>query len=286
MPQDHTAQVHSKVSARDLPPAPLTLEGSSALHQMFRIRWPAWNALAEERRAGIAGEAAHAIAAIEKDETSALYSLIGHKGDLMLVHFRGSFDDLNRAELDIARLQLSEYLEPSSSYLSMVELGLYDSSIRLYNSLAERGIVPHSQEWNAEIEEQLAIQRKAMAPRLYPKIPSSRYVCFYPMDRKRGEERNFYAIPMSERGRMMREHGLVGRRYADKVQQIITGSMGFDDWEWGVDLFSDEPLAFKKLIYEMRFDEVSAVYALFGSFYIGIRCPATNLPALLAGELK
>ena len=143
---------------------------------------------------------------------------------------------------------------------------------------------PHSDEWNAEIAGQVAAQRKAMHPRLYPKIPAHRYLCFYPMDRKRGEEKNFYTVPIAERGRMMREHGLVGRRYSDAVQQIISGSMGFDDWEWGVDLFSEDPLAFKKLIYEMRFDEVSAVYALFGSFYIGLRCPAARLADWLEGS--
>ena len=83
----------------------------------------------------------------------------------------------------------------------------------------------------------------------------------------------------------MNEHGLVGRRYAGEVKQIITGSIGFDDWEWGVDLFADDPLVFKKLIYEMRFDEVSAVYALFGHFYVGVRCPATELGKLLSGEV-
>lgn len=105
------------------------------------------------------------------------------------------------------------------------------------------------------------------------------------MDRKRGEQVNWYQVPMPDRQRMMHEHGLIGRRYADSVRQIITGSIGFDDWEWGVDLFADDALVFKKLIYEMRFDEVSAVYALFGSFYVGIRVPTSNLPALLEGKL-
>ncbi len=277
----------SDPAAENLPAMPLTLEGASVLHQMFRFRWPAWRALAAERRATIGAAATALMESLERDEDSpsALYSLIGHKGDLLLVHFRNSMEELNRAELAIGQLDLAEFLEPSTSYLSVVELGLYDSSIRLYRSLAERGIEPHSAEWNQEVESQIAIQRKAMAPRLYPKIPASRYLCFYPMDRKRGEERNFYTVPIAERGRMMREHGLVGRRYADQVQQIITGSMGLDDWEWGVDLFADDPLAFKKLIYEMRFDEVSAVYALFGAFYIGVRVPAGLLPEWLAGEL-
>jgi peroxiredoxin len=135
------------------------------------------------------------------------------------------------------------------------------------------------------VEAQLAVQRKAMQPRLFPQIPDRRYLCFYPMDRKRGEERNFYTVPIAGRARMMRDHGLVGRRYAGQVEQIITGSMGFDDWEWGVDLFADDPLVFKKLIYEMRFDEVSAIYALFGAFTIGLRIPAAGLPTLLSGEL-
>jgi chlorite dismutase len=273
--------------AENLPAVPLTLEGACVLHQMFRFRWPAWRALAADRRAAIGAAATAFLESLEReeDQPSALYSLIGHKGDLLLLHFRNSMEDLNRAELALAQLELAEFLEPSTSYLSVVELGLYDSSIRLYRSLTERGIEPHSAAWNQEVESQIAIQQKAMAPRLYPKIPPSRYLCFYPMDRKRGEQRNFYTVPIAERGRMMRDHGLVGRRYADQVQQIITGSMGFDDWEWGVDLFGNDPLAFKKLIYEMRFDEVSAVYALFGVFYVGVRVPAACLPEWLAGDL-
>ncbi len=277
----------SDPAAENLPAMPLTLEGASVLHQMFRFRWPAWRALAADRRAAIGAAATALLETMGRDEDrpSAVFSLIGHKGDLLFLHFRNSMEDLNRAELAIAQLELAEFLEPTTSYLSVVELGLYDSSVRLYRSLAERGIEPHSAEWNREVEEQMATQRKAMAPRLYPKIPPHRYFCFYPMDRKRGEQRNFYTVPIAERGRMMREHGLVGRRYADQVQQIITGSMGFDDWEWGVDLFSADPLAFKKLIYEMRFDEVSAVYALFGAFYVGVRLPTGRLPEWLAGEL-
>jgi chlorite dismutase len=86
---------------------------------------------------------------------------------------------------------------------------------------------------------------------------------------------------MASRQRLMHEHGMVGRRYAGEVRQIITGSIGFDDWEWGVDLFAEDPLVFKKLIYEMRFDEVSAAYALFGPFYVGVRLPAAGLAEAL-----
>jgi peroxiredoxin len=273
---------HMSMAENSLPPAPLTLEGAGVLHQIFRVRWPQWKALGRDRQVEVAAEAEQALGAMEQ---SAAYSILGHKGDLLLLHFRPTFDGLKCAELRIAQLGLADFLEPATSFLSMVELGLYDSSISLYRDLEQKGVAPHSPEWDAAVEEVLARQRKAMQSRLYPQIPSQRYLCFYPMDRKRGEQRNFYTVPIAERGRMMREHGLVGRRYAGQVQQIISGSMGFDDWEWGVDLFADDPLAFKKLIYEMRFDEVSAVYALFGAFYIGLRIPAGGLGALLAGEL-
>jgi chlorite dismutase len=184
--------------------------------------------------------------------------------------------------LRLQRLRIWEYLEPAHSYLSMVELGLYESTSKVYQALADRGVAPYSEQWDKEVEEVLERQRSAMATRLWPDIPNSKYICFYPMDRKRSDAVNWYREPMAGRQRMMKEHGLVGRRYGDRVRQIITGSIGFDDWEWGVDLFADDPLVFKRLIYEMRFDEVSAVYAAFGSFYIGLRRPAAELPGWLA----
>ena len=272
------------------PPVPLTLEGSSVLHQFFRFDWKAWRSSADGERKKIVADAIATIKALERKDASApirsaLYSQLGHKGDLMLVHFRKSFADLNQAELRLAGLRLNDFFEPTSSYLSIIELGLYDSTLKIYKELIDQGIQPHSDQWKAEIECKLGRHREAMHPRLFPDIPPSRYLCFYPMNRLRGEDKNWYTLPIEERARQMNEHGLVGRRYAGEVKQIITGSIGFDDWEWGVDLFADDPLVFKKLIYEMRFDHVSAVYALFGQFFVGVRCPAASLEKLLNGEL-
>jgi chlorite dismutase len=268
-----------------LPAVPLTLEGASMLHQMLRVRWTAWKQLSAAEQARIAQEAADALALMERETggQSAAFSLLGHKGDLILVHFRRSFDELNQVERRLARLALWDYMEPTSSYLSVVELGLYESSLKTYGALKERGIVPFSPEWKTAIDEVMARQREAMAPRLFPDMPPHKYLCFYPMDRKRGELKNWYLLPMAERQRQMHEHGKIGRRYAGEVKQVISGSIGFDDWEWGVDLFADDPLVFKKLIYEMRFDEVSADYALFGTFYVGIRCPAAEFGKWLNG---
>ena len=279
--------VRPQAASAEIPAVPLTIEGYSVLHQMMRVRWSAWRALSDSERSEIADEAGILLGRMEQNSAgqSALFSLLGHKGDLMLVHFRESFDQLNQAELQLAQLRLHDYLEPTTSYLSIIELGLYESTIKTYRSLADRGVEPYSEEWKREIEETVARQKEAMHSRLFPAMPPQRYICFYPMDRRRGEEKNWYTLPIEERQRQMNEHGIVGRRYASEVKQIITGSIGFDDWEWGVDLFADDPLIFKKLIYEMRFDEVSAVYALFGHFYVGVRCPAAALGKLLIGEM-
>jgi chlorite dismutase len=268
-----------------LPAVPLTVEGASVLHQMMRFRWSAWRALPEAGRAAILEEAVHALAAMEQPSEgrqSAVFSMLGHKADLLLLHFRRSFEELSQAQLAVARLRLGDYLEPTASYVSVVELGLYESTAKVYAGLRANGVEPNSDEWKKEIDEVLARQRQAMAPRLWPEVPGAKHLCFYPMDRRRGESKNWYTEPMPNRQRMMQEHGLVGRRYAGEVRQIITGSIGFDDWEWGVDLFADDPLVFKKLIYEMRFDEVSAVYALFGTFYVGLRVRAAELGGVLS----
>src|SRR6202158_4768418 len=273
--------------AAEIPAVPLTTEGYSVLDQMMRVRWSAWRALPAAETSAIGKEASDALSAMEKKSSgqSALFSLIGHKGDLMLIHFRESFSDLNQAELQLANLRLSDYLEPTSSYLSIIELGLYDSTLKMYKELTAQGLEPLSKQENTKTASRLERQKEAMRPRLYPEIPPQRYACFYPMDRRRGEDKNWYKLPIEERARQMNDRGLIGRRYAGDVKQIISGSIGFDDWEWGVDLFADEPLVFKKLIYEMRFAQVSAVYALFGHLYRGVRVPAANLGKLLSGEL-
>jgi hydrogen peroxide-dependent heme synthase len=282
-----TRTTRSPAVSQEIPALPLTVEGYDVLHQMMRIRWAAWRQQAPPQKQEILREATGVLTGMEQNSCgqSAVYSMLGHKSDLMLVHFRQSFDQLKQTELQLSQLALMDYLEPMTSYLSVIELGLYESTIKAYRELAERGLEPHSEEWKRMVSELLERQKVAMRPRLFPDLPRHRYICFYPMDRRRGEEKNWYTLPLEERARQMNEHGLVGRRYAGEVQQIITGSIGFDDWEWGVDLWADNPRVFKKLIYEMRFDEVSAVYALFGHFYVGMRVPATELSNLLSGRL-
>jgi chlorite dismutase len=274
----------------DFPPVPLTLEGSSVLHQFFRFDWAKWRACPAGDRTRIVSQAVSTLKGLERanpnaPSRSALYSQLGHKGDLILVHFRDSFEALNQVELELAQIEFFDFLEQRHSYVSVVELGLYESSRKTYEAASAKGFEMHSAEWNTEVAASLKRGADAMAPRLFPAVPDTKYLCFYPMDRKRGEQVNWYTVPFAERQRMMHEHGMIGRRYGDQVKQIITGSIGMDDWEWGVDLFADDPVVFKKLIYEMRFDEVSAVYALFGQFFIGVRLPVEKLEGWVEGKL-
>jgi peroxiredoxin len=282
----------------EIPPFPLTLDGSCVLHQMFRFDWPAWRRLDSSARSRTVleftglltpmeqGPAPEPPRAEESDaphpSQSALYAQLGHKGDLMLIHFRDTMEQLAQVERDLARTEFGSYLQPTHSYLSIVELGLYESSSKVYPVLMGEGVEPFSEEWDRRIQEVVDRSAKAMAVRLYPAIPETKYLCFYPMDKRRGEQVNWYTKSMADRARMMQDHGLIGRRFAGTVKQIISGSIGLDDWEWGVDLFAENPRVFKQLIYEMRFDEASALYGLFGAFYVGVRLPAAKLGAWLA----
>jgi hydrogen peroxide-dependent heme synthase len=276
----------------ETPPFPLTLDGSSLLHQMFRFDWAAWRRLEPAGRARAIAEVTALLEPLERGtqsehpNQSALFAQLGHKGDLMLVHFRESLEQLAIAERDLARTEFGSFLHPTHSYLSLVELGLYESSVKTYAAVAEQGVEPFSDDWDHQIKEVVDRSAAAMSSRLFPSVPETKYLCFYPMDKRRGEHVNWYTSPMPDRARMMHEHGLIGRRFAGTVKQIISGSIGLDDWEWGVDLFSDDPGVFKRLIYEMRFDVASALYGLFGPFYVGVRLPAIELGAWVSLEAQ
>ncbi|HEY6546384.1 MAG TPA: hydrogen peroxide-dependent heme synthase [Vicinamibacteria bacterium] len=268
------------------PRVPETLEGWSVLHQMFRVRWEAWQALPEADRRGRTEASAATLAGPGGEEgATALATLLGHKGDLMFIHFRRGFEALQAAQLAVARSPLAPYLEPTGSYVSVVELGMYEMTAQIHRQLGEKGLKTGSPEFEKAFDAEMEEQRKRVVGRLFQEVPARRYVCFYPMNKHRGETKNWYATPFEERARMMRDHGAIGRHYTGQVTQIISGSIGFDDWEWGVDLFADDPLVFKKLVYEMRFDEASSWYGEFGAFYAGLQFSASELPAYLTGHV-
>jgi peroxiredoxin len=268
------------------PRVPETLEGWAILHQMFRVRWPEWRALGAADRKARADEAAGGLAAMTGEGgATAVATLLGHKGDLMLAHFRRDFEGLQAAQLAVSGWGLAAFLEPTTSYVSVVELGMYEMTAQIHARLAAQGLKPGTAEFESAFDGEMAEQHRRVEGRLFLAVPPRRYVCFYPMNKRRGEAVNWYAVPVEERARMMRDHGVIGRRYAGAITQIISGSIGFDDWEWGVDLFADDPLVFKKLIYEMRFDEASALYAEFGPFYTGLQFSPEEMPRFLEGQV-
>lgn len=268
------------------PFVPETLEGWSVLHLLFRLDWAGVKKSSAGERRQMAEEAVAALAVADAGQGgTAFVQVLGHKADLMLIVFRRSFDDLGRAELALAQTRLHQHLVAATSYVSIVELGMYEMTAKIHRQVAEKGLKADSDEYNTVFDALLDEQRGRISGRLFPEFPKARHVCFYPMDKRRGESVNWYSETFERRAEMMLEHGKIGRHYSGKVTQIISGSIGYDDWEWGVDLFAEDALTFKKLIYEMRFDEASAKFAAFGPFYIGLQFAPSQLTAFLDGQL-
>jgi peroxiredoxin len=190
----------------------------------------------------------------------------------MVIHFRNSLDAIGEAQDILARAAIGDVLDPIYSFLSITEAGLYHITAELARAAVARGGKVGDDEYARALADRSEAEGASphVRRRLYPELPVDMpYVCFYPMSKRRNESQNWYALSLDERSRLMQTHGLTGRRYAGKVQQVISGAIGLDAWEWGVTLFAKDPLDFKKLVTDMRFDEVSANYADFGDFYVG-----------------
>ena len=265
------------------PLVPETLEGWSVLHLMYRIRWDRLRDRPASDRERLAADAVRALAVPDAGSTT-LVQVLGHKADLMVIAFRRGFEELAQAQLALSQTELHDLLEPTSSYVSVVELGMYEMTAKIHEQLGAK-LMPGSDEFEKAFDAELDTQRQRVMSRLFLDMPRARYVCFYPMNKRRGEAVNWYSEAFERRAAMMREHGMIGRHYAGRVTQVISGSIGFDDWEWGVDLFAEDPLVFKKLIYEMRFDEASAKFAEFGPFYTGLQFAPAHLAAYLNGDV-
>lgn len=260
---------------------PETLEGWYALHQIYRSpRGSQKNHAAfieDVARSTLSAANAELSAAVQPDAGESRRGwtcaarLIGSSGDLMLVHFRHSLDAIARAQDCILGTALGA-MDISYSFLSVTEAGLYHLTAQLARDAEKRGGSVGDEEYARALRARTEEERNSphVTRRLYPEIPADMpYVCFYPMSKRRNEGQNWYALSLEERSRLMQAHGTTGRRYAGRVQQIITGAIGLDAWEWGVTLFARDPLDFKKLVTDMRFDEVSARYAEFGDFFVG-----------------
>jgi hydrogen peroxide-dependent heme synthase len=260
---------------------PETLEGWYALHQIFRFSKQKPDAT---RLARLARSSATVLASTPRARKkgaksapgligwSCFVSLIGSTSDLMVIHFRESLDAIRSAQDALSKTELGKTLQPVYAFLSVTEAGLYHITAELARAAEARGGKVGDADYARTLGGRATAERESqqVRRRLYPELPDNMpYVCFYPMSKRRDAVQNWYTLPLDERSRLMQAHGITGRRYSGRVQQVITGAIGLDAWEWGVTLFAQDPLDFKKLVTDMRFDEVSAKYAEFGDFYVG-----------------
>ena len=253
--------------------APPTAEGMFALHEFRSIDWDAWRDAPERERERAIEEGRSYLSACENvvdadAGDSALFSVLGHKADLLTIHFRPTLDALSTLERGFETTALAGFTDRESSYVSVTEVSGYVSD-------------DYFTEDDADLDEGL---RRYIEGKLDPEIPDDEYVSFYPMSKRRGAEYNWYDLSFDERAELMSGHGDIGRQYAGRIKQVIASSVGFDDHEWGVTLFAADPTDLKDIVYEMRFDAASSRYGEFGQFYVGRRFAPANLGAYLAGE--
>ena len=266
---------------------PETTEGWYALHQVFTWNRLALRSISGEHRLVLRPQAERTLTALAAPAAggwSAVVPLIGSRADVMFVHFRPTLDDIGQAQQELRSIALFDALEPAYSFLSVTEAGLYHASAQLAAAAEARGGAVGDESHRAEMARRVEAERASahVQRRLFPVRPAEMpYVCFYPMSKRRTPGQNWYALPLEERSRLMMAHGMTGRSYAGRVMQVISGAIGLDAWEWGVTLFAADPLEFKRIVTDMRFDEVSAEYAEFGEFYVGkVAAPSEWLAAL------
>jgi Uncharacterized conserved protein len=245
-----------------------TLDGWYCLHEFRTVDWYKWKKLSDSERQDTIQELSDFVVQLDQNEEEkkgsyAFYSIIGQKADFVFMWLRPSLNELTELENRFNKTAFADLTHPAYSYVSVIELSNY---------LGKDGSDPYA--------------NPRVRARLNPVLPKTQYVCFYPMNKKRDGEDNWYLLPMDARREMMRSHGRIGRKYAGKIRQVITGSVGLDDWEWGVTLFADDALQFKKLIYEMRFDEVSARFGEFGPFYVGSLLNSDGFTKMMAQSKK
>ena len=238
--------------------------GWGVLHLFYRV-----DGRRAEDEPGGAKRVLDAIAAFTSEAPHQVltFAVLGHKADLGILALGPDLARLQGLQHELSRAPLA----PAWSYLSLTEASEYaltedDERARLAEEdgvTDPEAVQAHLAQWT----ERIGHYREQ---RVHPQLPKRKAICFYPMSKRRVGPDNWYALPFDARKALMTGHARVGRQYAGRVLQMITGSTGIDDWEWGVTLLADDPGALKEIVYEMRFDEASARFAEFGPFVTGL----------------
>ena len=254
-------------------------EGWHCLHLFYRVEHGQWQLLSREEQNAAKTNLAQLVAEFRALESTQLLtlSMVTPKADLGFMLITPDLQTANKIDKQLSISLGADVLTPVYSYLSLTEESEYITTEDEYAQTLDAA----TRNDPATLEQALATFRDRMKhyrqERVYPTLPDWPVVCFYNMSKRRGEQHNWYALPFDERRKLMKGHAAVGREYAGKVKQLITGSTGLDDAEWGVTLFARDTFQIKSIVYRMRFDPVSAEYADFGEFFIGIQLPLDEL---------
>jgi len=259
--------------------------GWTVSHWFYRIDRARWGSLDDAgRTAGIARAQRLLERALGEEGLQLIpLALIG-KGDLGFVAVHPDLRRHQQLGQELAATTLGACLTPVFSFLSISEASEYLSTDADWarTLIEDQKVDPTSPDFATRMEGFRKRMGAYAESRLHPQLPTTMsIVCFYPMAKARGEQRNWYTLPFDERKKLMQGHGEAGRRHATRVTQLITSATGIDDWEWGVTLFANDLKAIRDVVYEMRFDPGSALYGVFGAFYVGLRFAPAELGAVL-----
>lgn len=260
-------------------------EGWYVSHLFYRVNRSLWETTDRDRQNESRERFTRLCQEFRRVENCQLfgYAVWGLKADLGLMLVDPELHHLNQFQNEIISAFPGGVLEPSYSFNSMSEISEYIRQEQDYDrTLREKeGLEPESPEYQEKMKSFRDQMQVYINDRLYPQIPPHRVMCFYPMDKSRGESNNWYLLDFETRKKYMSGHAITGQVYRGKVKQLVTGAIGLDKWEWGVTLFADDPYYFKKIVYEMRYDEASARFGLFGDFLVGIHLEPDQLVARL-----
>lgn len=205
-----------------------------------------------------------------------IFSVATPKADLGFMLLTPDLQVANQFEKQLSLSLGPEILSPAYSYLSQTESSEYTTTREQYAAetlVGEKGLAEGTPEFEAAMKEFDDRMAHYLKHRLYPVLPDWPVICFYPMSKRRSGADNWYSLDFESRKKLMAGHARTGRAYSGRILQLITGSTGLDEYEWGVTLLAKDTIDVKSIVYEMRFDEVSARYGEFGDFYIGMQLP-------------
>ena len=253
-------------------------EGWHVMHLFYHVDHAQWSLFSDEEKRQAKIRLTELVQEIRATPDTHLltFSVATPKADLGFMLLTPDLQVANAFEKQLALSLGPEILSPAYSYLSMTEGSEYTTTREQYAAetlVGEKGLAEGSEEFDkamAEFDERMAHYLKH---RLYPVLPDWPVICFYPMSKRRMGADNWYSLDFETRRKLMGGHARTGRAYSGRILQLITGSTGLDEYEWGVTLLAKDTIDIKAIVYEMRFDEVSARYGEFGDFYIGMQLP-------------